>query len=176
MDWTRFYEMHAKELGEPSNFARFVSEHVRPGDELVDLGAGNGKDVKYFKEKSIDAYGIDDAFESEDVIKLNVKDYIRKNPSPKYVYTRFFWHSIDRETQLSILDWTKDTLFIEARTSLDIPDNIFCNKKRNLVFVSELVKDLKSYGFDIVFATEGRGLSPFLQEDPHLIRIICKKI
>ena len=45
---------------------RFL-KYVRPGGKIVDIGAGSGRDLKYFKEKGYAAEGID---ASEELCKL----------------------------------------------------------------------------------------------------------
>ena len=107
---------------------------------------------------------------------MSVSDYIQMYPSPKYVYTRFFWHAITREEQLAVLDWTRRWLFIEARTTRDAERNkYFPIHDRNYVNVSQLVQDLKERNFEIEFLEEGTGMSTYKNEDPHLVRVIAWK-
>lgn len=171
MNWNKFYR-EFDEVG-PSPFAKFVLNNIK--GKLIDLGAGNGRDVNYFLKNGIDCFGIDKYFGDINIIDMDVRKYLKVEP-PECVYTRFFWHSIDRSLQLKILKWVKGTLFIEARTTEDKPLNIFGEHKRNLVDVSQLVKDLKDNDFQILYMREGIGLSEYKGEDPHLIRIICKKV
>lgn len=164
--WKEFYK--GKFTFEPSSFAKFVFKYIK-GD-LVELGCGNGRDTDYFKSNKIKALGIDEAN------GVTAESYMRSNPSPKNVYTRFFWHSISRRLQLQILKWAKGNLFIEARTTDDAKRlKFFPKHDRNYVNIAELVKDLKDNGFEIVRLEEGLGFSKFKKEDPHLVRVIAVK-
>ncbi|NCN26050.1 hypothetical protein GW915_00610 [bacterium] len=137
---------------------------------VIELGSGDNADVLFFQEHGLTAVGID-AIQGD-----SVEDWIRKYKSPEYVYTRFFWHSIDRPLQLEILDWVKDWLFIEARTTEDILKvKTYNDHKRYYVDTAQLVDDLKSRHYQIIFLREGTGLSPYNEEDPHLVRVIAKR-
>jgi len=162
--WDNFYKSH--KFKKESSFARFCKPYIL--SEMVELGSGEGRDLRYF-EKFIEVNGVDKAF------NCDVKDWIKKHKSPEYVYTRFFWHSIDRKLQLKILDWVKNYIFIEARTTQDKPKDLFGKHKRNLVDVGQLIEDLVERDFKIIRFKQGKGLSKFKGEDPHLIRCIAIK-
>jgi len=167
--WTQFYKTHRRQ--KESSFARLVEETISTGSVLVDLGCGDGRDTVFFTEQGIVATGVDKATTGE-----SVSHYIKNNTSPEYVYTRFFWHSIQRKDQLAILKWTKGTLFIEARTTEDKKrSKTFRKHKRYYVDIVNLLKDLKDNGFQITSLCEGTGFAKFKKEDPHLVRLIAKK-
>lgn len=164
--WTKFYTKAFTE--EPSSFAKFVLPHVK--GSMVDLGCGNYRDTNYFLFNGVDVEGIDEVHGDR------VEDYILENKSPKNVYARFFWHAIERDTQLDILRWVSDYIFIEARTTDDEhTPKIFNTHARNFVDVATLVQDLKENGFQIIRLEEGKGFSKFKGEDPFLVRVIAKK-
>lgn len=170
--WESFYKKSPK--FKASSFARWCLPFIK-GD-LVDIGCGQGRDVHFFLENKIRAGGIDESFEDETIIKMNVKDYMARAESPRNVYARFFWHAIDRKLQRQILQWTKDTIFIEARTTEDeTRKKTYKRHHRNFVSVPELVKDLKTMGFEIIRLHEGTGFSKYKDEDPHLVRVIAKR-
>lgn len=170
--WEKFYKKIPKM--KPSSFAEFVMPYVK--GNLTELGSGNGRDLLYFLYNNIEAYGVDNAFSSNFVEKMDVQEYLKKNTSTTCVYTRFFWHAIDRKTQLAILKWTKKYLFIEARTTSDKDrEKTYGNHDRNYVDVAQLVNDLKSRGFEIMYLSEGVGFSHLGSENPHLVRIVAKK-
>lgn len=169
--WKPFYKNHRFE--EPSGFAQWVLTRIK--GTLVDLGCGDGRDLHYFLSMGVSAYGVDASHEDLFIIKQDVNAYMKENPCPDNVYTRFFWHAIDDETRRYILDWTKGSLFIEARTTRDKPKNVYGKHDRNLVDTDELRLMLKEYGFIIDFDHEGYGMSRYLDEDPHLVRIIAHK-
>lgn len=170
--WEKFYKQKLKFKASP--FAQWVRPFIH-GD-IVDIGCGNGRDLHYFLENGFRAGGIDEAFENEFIIKTSVQEYMKAAESPKCVYTRFFWHAIDRKTQLAILKWTKDTIFIEARTTEDkFKPKVFAKHERNFVDTAQLVKDLKHNGFKIMRLEEGTGFSKYKGEDPFLVRVVARK-
>lgn len=172
--WDKFYKEFT-EL-EPSPFARYVSEYLPEDAVLVDLGCGNGRDLNYFIYQGIRAYGVDESVSTDIIENQDVAEFIKCTPAPKYVYTRFFWHAIDRKTQLAILNWVDDYIFIEARTTDDEHEQKeFPQHDRNYVNVPQLVKDLKDRGFQIMKLEEG-FFSPYKNENPYLVRVIARKI
>ncbi len=171
--WDNFYSKSEKQR--QSTFAEFSVPYMN--NSVIELGCGDGRDIEYFCRKNILSKGVDQSYENSLIIKSDVSKYIKENKCNTDVYTRFFWHAIDRETQLNILKWTNNNLFIEART---IEDNgrkkVHDDHDRNYVDVPQLVKDLKDNGFQISFLKEGTGLSKYKDEDPHLVRVIARKI
>jgi SAM-dependent methyltransferase len=167
--WEKHYKKH--KLTKPSSFAVWANE-IMDGD-IIDIGCGDGRDLYYFRSHGKRAHGVDASNEDVGIIKQDIVSYIKENKSPENVYARFFWHAIMREEQLTILDWVKKRILIEARTKKDAPKDIIGSHKRNLVSVRTLKKDLKERGFTIEFEEEGTGLSPYKGEDPHLIRIVA---
>lgn len=170
--WKDFYKGHR--FDEPSGFAQWVLPRIK--GTLVDLGCGDGRDTHYFRAAGIRCYGVDASNEDVLIIKQDVSAFIKENESPDNVYTRFFWHAIPDDVQEEILDWTTGYLFIEARTTKDRPKNIYGKHDRNLVDVKKLEKQLKKKGFDIEYIHEGYGMSKFFDEDPHLVRIVAKRV
>lgn len=122
-------------------------------------------------------HGVDSAGQGPSIITQDVNEYIKNTPCPPVVYTRFFWHSIDRDTQLAILKWVKGILLIEARTTDDSKTSkMFGEHYRNYVSVPQLVNDLKDHGFEITSLCEGRDLAKFKNENPHVVRAVVKKV
>ncbi len=173
--WDKFYEKY-KEDG-PSSFAVEVLFALNSKDKVVDLGCGNGRDVYFFRDNEVSATGVDESFESRCITKDTISNYMSTTKSPKHVYTRFFWHAIPREEQLKVLDWVSEWIYIEARTTEDQKRyHKFTKHYRNYVSVPRLVKDLKDNGFQIVRLEEGTGFSKFKGEDPHLVRVVARKL
>ena len=169
--WKNFYKEH--KFDEPSSFAQFVLDKV--DGEFVDLGCGDGRDLYFFLKNGKSGYGVDASNEDIFIMKQSVEAYIKENPSPENVYTRFFWHAIPRETQLDILKWAKKRIFIEARTTEDKPKDLYGKHERNLVDVEQLGVDLAEAGFTVTKFLQGYGMSKYFDEDPHLVRIIASK-
>lgn len=172
--WVKFYKKSPK--FKESSFARWALPYLPYFGSTLEFGCGNGRDIQYFRKSGVDAIGVDQSFFGENIHQMGVSEYMRKYDSPDAVYTRFFWHSIRRNTQLAILRWVKGTLLIEARTTEDSKKpKIFKRHKRNYVSVPRIVEDLKRHGFQIVALEEGTGFSKYKGEDPHLVRIIAQK-
>lgn len=167
-NWEKFYKTH--KFKEPSSFAK---ECLPLLFNVVELGCGEGRDLRYFRSEGINAVGVDPAFEGDYILKQTAEEHIKQTKSPECVYTRFFWHSIPHETQLKILKWVRGFLFIEARTTQDKPKNLYGKHKRYLADVTQLVKDLKKNGFQILYLQEGTGFAKHKNEDPHIIRVIA---
>lgn len=170
--WEQFYSTFNETRA--STFSSYVFKFIDDG-VLVDLGCGNGRDLNFFLSAGLEAYGVDEAFNSPVIENQSVSDFIKFNEAPKYVYARFFWHAIDRAAQLDILNWVTEWIFIEARTTEDeYLEKSFPQHERNYVNVPQLVKDLKDRGFTIVELSEGH-FSPYNGENPHLVRVAAKK-
>ena len=136
--WKKFYKKTRKL--KHSSFAEFVAPFVVK-DSLIELGAGNGRDLGYFHDIGITARGVDMAYGNLFITKMDVGEYIKTHKCNDNVYTRFFWHSIDRKLQLAILKWTTGNIFIEARTTDDkFRPKTFAKHERNFVNVVQLVK------------------------------------
>jgi tellurite methyltransferase len=170
--WTEIYKRDPLP-NSPSSFAEFAVTYIT--SPMVELGCGNGRDLYFFKKNGIQAYGVDAANEGPWIIKQDVSTFIKQNESSDCVYTRFFWHAIERSVQLEILQWTKKRILIEARTKKDKPLNVCGKHSRVLVDVPQLKRDLEKHGFKIIFEHEGTGMSYYQGEDPHLIRIVADK-
>ena len=169
--WKKLYKKRIPDI--PTIFALFCSNFI--DGKLVELGCGNGRDVRHFLDRGIDAIGVDLFTSGENIICEDVGNYIKNNKSPKNVYTRFFWHSIDDELQRKILKWVNGYIFIETRTDKDKPKNIFGKHKRNLTNVNNLLSELIGNKFEIVFLRQGRDVARYKKENPHILWIIAKK-
>lgn len=173
--WKEFYKK--KVIDRPSSFTEYVNSYIT--GSLIDLGCGNCRDLLHFIRQGISAKGVDivDWNLSKYYIKSDIEEYVKNHRSPDTVYARFLWHAIERPLQLLILKWTKNIICIEARTTEDeYRSKIFGGHKRNYVDVGQLAKDLKDNDFEIIKLEEGIGFSKFRTENPHLVRVIAKKI
>jgi hypothetical protein len=98
-------------------------------------------------------------------------------------YLRFFLHSIDESTQqilmatLSDAAMDGDLFAAEFRTDSDesarkVYGGHFRRFQSGAVFGRALSEQ---FGFEILDAVEGTGLSPYLDEDPHLYRVVARR-
>ena len=106
----------------------------------------------------------------------------RDRPDCSLLYMRFFLHAVTKEIQDVILDAAQENLprdaliAMEFRTEKDKTEkHVYGRHYRRFIPMSEMVEELRSRGFSIEHAEEGRGLSPYEEEDPFLCRIISIK-
>ena len=60
--WNKYYEQHRPGTEGESPFARETCERqLHPGDRILDLGCGNGRDSLYFVSRGMSVTGIDSA-------------------------------------------------------------------------------------------------------------------
>ena len=104
--------------------------------------------------------------------------------APLMYYARFFLHSITAAMETTLLTAiaatarSGDILALEFRTSEDeLEKKVHGAHFRRFLVVPNLMASLESkFGFAIRYHFEGKGLSPYKDEDPHLCRIIAQKM
>jgi SAM-dependent methyltransferase len=58
--WNDVYDQRAREISRrPSDFARWVEEQLGPDDKVADLGAGNGRDTRFFARRGRSVLAVD---------------------------------------------------------------------------------------------------------------------
>lgn len=186
--WKDFYSKNP-ELNSNSSFSDFVLKYLNPGDDLLDLGCGNGKDTYYFLKNGIKAKGIDnnECLSGERFIVGDVLDSLQKC---KNYYLRFFVHAVEEEYLDSLIEKiyniseSGSRIFIETRSTegivnqdkllLEFRSGIGEEHRRMLYSCSYLEAKMKEK-FKVFYLEESYGLSPFAGKDPCLIRICCIK-
>lgn len=200
--WNQYY---SKRLGsdEPSLFAKCVSGYVKEGKQLLDVGCGNGRDSRFFISKlNLVVTGID--LSSEAINALNEEfpkdcfvcdDFTCSETIYQkqydYIYSRFSLHAVNATQEKTFLNNAYESLrdggylFIEVRSINDplcgkgekVGNNeyIYDGHYRRFIEKDNLEKNLKNEGFNIVYAVEERGLAPYGDENPPIIRIIAQK-
>jgi hypothetical protein len=78
--WQEFYKK--KLTDKPSSWAVEVAPFLK--GTTVELGSGNGRDLKYFHSLGLKAEGIDE------ITGITAEMYMASIKSPKNVYTRFY--------------------------------------------------------------------------------------
>lgn len=107
-EWTERRQAHAgaKWLEEPSQFAREVIEHLPKSGSLLELGAGLGRDSKFFADHGFDVTStdlvLDDAIELPPTVRRQELDLTRLWPYDDKtfdgVYAHLSLHYFDHET------------------------------------------------------------------------------
>ena len=198
--WENYYRMHRN--GQPETpFARDVLKYTKKNKSLIELGCGNGRDSVYFSKNGLKVIGIDQCKEeinylnnkySSDNLSFQQGDFTRmsKKNSYDYIYSRFTLHAVDEDAENRVLDWAYNSLnkgglfFLELRS---INDVLFekGNKKgdgvsiidhyRRFADFKKLENKLGENKFKIISSTESKGLAPYKDEDPMVIRFIGRK-
>lgn len=110
------------------------------------------------------------------------------------LYSRFVIHSIDRANAARLYAWAKRALrpgglfFIEARS---IADPLYLTGVRSdphdttvsihghyrrFIVLEELLRELREdFGFEILYHTESNNLSIHGDDNPVLVRVVCRK-
>jgi hypothetical protein len=91
------------------------------------------------------------------------------------VYSRFFLHSISNDEITEIVKLTRGYFCAEARAIGDQPV-VYPEHDRNYIDGEWLRNTLIENGFEIEHYEVARGLAPYKDEDPLLVRIIAKRI
>lgn len=204
--WQEYYKKREAPV-EPSPFARFVlSQYVAPGDRLVELGCGNGRDARFFGEYGVRVIAYDQASseidelsagnELEDV-RYKSGDFTQLDDDGEgfdVVYSRFTLHSIKAVEQARTLGWAARNLqdggflCMEVRGQMNDlygkgsqvegePDAFIYNDHyRRFLDRYELDEQVAATGLSIILSREETGYAPFGGEDNFFIRHISTKI
>ena len=199
--WEKYYAQN-REPAPPSKFAEFILPFLQTDKLLIELGCGNAKDSIFFSQNGINVLAIDQCKEELDFLTERFKDLptlnflpgdmtnLTNTPNPDYLYSRFTLHAIDLDGEKKVLKWAFDNLkssgifFIEVRSVNDdlygvgtqLPDNAyFSDHYRRFEVIDELEQRLKDVGFNILYKQEAKGLAPFKERDPSIIRILAMK-
>lgn len=202
--WENYYKKNFKPSTE-SLFAKFVlNNYLKTNKTILDLGCGNGRDSIFFSNNGLYTTAIDIS-KSEinylqktyDNSKLSFicKDFFKiydVTDKFDYVYSRFSLHSVKCKTENIVLGWIKTHLskngliFIEVRSIKDIKynegikisnkENFADNHYRRYFSKNSFIKKLIKYSLKVIYINEGRGLAPYKNEDPIVLRIVAKKI
>ena len=200
MDWNTIYKNNDIESSN-SSFSDFCLKFMEPDNLIYDIGCGNARDTAFFNKKNMTVVGIDGSIEiinknkemypdipfyNSDVNDLHLLNLV----DPKYVYCRFFIHSINEESCSNLLDWACDKLenngklFIECRSTKDnmrgagqqISENEYINGHyRRFINKYEIVEQLHKRNMSIEYITESDNLSVSGTDNPVLIRIVAIK-
>lgn len=200
--WEAYYATH-KEPNDESMFAKFACPFLQEGDSLYELGCGNGRDSIFFARQGIKVLGFDQCeseieylnnkFKDLGNLSFEVGDFTALGPkeNSNYIYSRFTLHSVKLENEINTLNWAANHLhprglfFIEVRSIKDelfgigekVEKNAFVTDHyRRFLELESFVQRLKNAGLEILYVLQSRGLAPYKDEDPEIIRIIAQKL
>lgn len=204
--WSEFYASgRAKRVpNEPSLFARWVAERIEPADQILDLGAGTGRDAVWFATQGFDVAAYEYATAVRPAIgrrarrrgvkvpvrHVNLNDLrstlivgagLAQIREPRHVYARFLLDSVDEHARheffrfASMVQRSGGLTFLEFRTPLSAHrTTTFGHHFRNFLEPSLVVSEIEERGGSVVHQEVGRDLAPFADENPHVCRIIVR--
>lgn len=189
--WENSYYRRNKITLENSTFSTFISEKIKPGDKILDICSGNGRDSIFFKKMGLIVHSFDLNF-PEGLKEIGIHhrklDLLKKHKffsqSPNsfdHVYCRFVLHSIPENLEDYILvnsNWCLKKggmLHIEVRSDKGQIPKKGDQHYRRLVNLKSLKDKLYNLNFEIITEKEDSGLSKYKNDDPVLIRIIARK-
>ena len=201
--WNDFYKTNKPETMGESLFAQYAMKWLKPGNTIVDMGCGNGRDSLFFARNQMQVLGVD---ASSTVIELLNKlqqsnanfvcgDFITDNRiycnHYDCIYSRFTLHAISQDQQTSFLHNVFNVLnngglfMVEVRGVHDskfglgeiVSRNAYIldGHYRRFIVMEEILQELISVGFSIKYAEENIDFAPYGSENPEVIRIIAKR-
>jgi len=198
--WDKYYAK-TRGIETPSDFAIYVSEFIKKGETILELGCGNGRDSFYFAKKGFQVFAVDQS----NIIINRIK---KKNINPIFIckdiqhleknfkfridhcYARFFLHALNENEEDKVIESVasilpKDGLFFSENRSVKsdlygkgevISKDIFStDHKRRFIRKNNLSQKLEENGFKINTIIEKKGLAVHQGDDPVVIRICAKK-
>jgi bifunctional enzyme CysN/CysC len=196
--WSGFYKSH-KRVAPPSPFALDSRRLMQPGERLLELGCGNGRDAVYFDGEGLRVTAIDKSAEAIEACRANAPGreivYLcadaaevagRVDGRFDVVYSRFSLHAMTRIEEEGALQAshallvTGGKLLVECRSINDplsregdvlSPTERIAGHYRRFIVLEELRQKLQRIGFVIDEAVESTGLARHGDEDPVVIRI-----
>jgi hypothetical protein len=183
--WETFYSNNNNT--ECSDFCVFIMDYFKNKKilNILDCGCGSGRD-SYALSKITNVDAVDNCGFLPNTLGLpNLKfytdDFVTINKS-KYdlIYSRFTFHSITNEQQISFLDTinANSYLAIETRSKKGEDDYVYHGKThyRNYSDIDYLKEILTLKNFEIILIMEDRNFAKYNDENPICIRVLCKKM
>lgn len=199
--WNSYYAKQQTPL-KPTQFAKDIIGYLKYDKKLLELGCGNGRDSIYFRSNNLEVSSVDQSDiaiqnlkEKHKDIEFVVDNFITTklfNKKFDYIYSRFTLHSITAEEEKILLRNVYESLsdkgmfFIEARSVKDeiyglgeeVDRNVFIynGHRRRFIVMEELIGSIKEVGFEIIVQKEADNLAVYKEENPVVVRLVCKKI
>jgi hypothetical protein len=199
--WDAFYSRAGRTLPtKPSAFARWVGSEFPSERPLVDLGAGNLRDARWFATNgrpevlAVDYSGgamrlgpppgklvtrqLINLNDIRHVMSLGVR--LSRSEQPVDLYGRFLLHSLDADGRANVLRLASMSLrrggylFLEFRTTKDRRrHHVFPTQKRDFLDPDAVVRQIEEAGGRVVHREIGLGLARYKDEDAHVCRIVA---
>jgi hypothetical protein len=200
--WDGFYASRdsAAVPGEPSMFARWVLPMLAPGQPLVEVGFGTGRDSFWFLDQGREVLGFDfatsaverarghadgqgssgtfevlDLYDAAAVCQAARIVAARTRPA---LYGRFLIHALEAAGRHHLFDLAAAAggdIYLEFRTGQDRGErHAFGDDHFRIFLEPELVADeLRARGAVVTRSEADYGLAVYQDEDPHVARIVA---
>lgn len=202
--WEERYEHDPSIPSTPSRFAEWCIESgkIKTNDLVLEIGHGNGRDAFFLAKSGVRVVGIDQAgktwvnggklrlmrgdFTSGPEVMATLLKVLKEDLKVDHVYSRFTWHSINREDEQKVLGWLPNALrpggsvLIECRTVFDeiygLGEQverdafIFNDHFRRFIRPGVLFEEMLKRSFRVT-AEVSKGFAPYHEEDPLILRL-----
>lgn len=179
--WPKYYKDH--KLMPPSQFVTLCLNKIKNGDNILDVGAGDGRDsvvLAIASKNTVVAIEPNASLHNLDGVQQITSSFERyvtlthPMPKPDVVYARWFIHAVTEHVEKLLIEHAathEATLMLEFRIEGDTPDD---THDRRLINPYKLVQQLVERGYIITHFEIGTGLSVHGTDDPYLARIIAE--
>ena len=203
--WEVFYAGagRAEVPQEPSAFARWCGDQLRPGSWVVEIGCGTARDSLWLAARGHQVIGYDYSEAAlahatatagrfgtpVDFRMLDLYDRpavlaearaLAGSADELTVYARFLLHAVEDDGQRNVLDFAATALagggrfFAEFRTSRDRGrQHVFGEHFRSYPDPDLVTREIEATGGRVVDHQEGHGLAPYRDEDPYVCRLVA---
>ena len=203
--WNKFYEkFNVKKASNFAKYI-YRKNFISNKSKILEIGCGNGRDTFYFLKKNIKTIAIDKSFKAiknnkkkidhvffcNDISKIDLKNIkFYKKYKCNLVYARFFLHTLNFRSEKFFFNFCEKILprngkiLLEFRTIKDpliskgkkiSPTERITDHYRRFIDPSLLLITIKKK-FVPIFMVQGFGLARYKKENPHVCRIIFKKL
>jgi adenylylsulfate kinase-like enzyme/2-polyprenyl-3-methyl-5-hydroxy-6-metoxy-1,4-benzoquinol methylase len=200
--WEEYYRQ-SKTKAPPSGFAIAMAQKLAPGQRVLEVGCGNGRDAVFFSEGGHRVTAID---QSEAAIQLCQR--LHRTSSAEFfagalpvhgrhwrnnfdvVYSRFVLHAMTLGEEIEMLRAAAEVLvpggqiLLECRSINDLlarqgevisTTERIAGHYRRFIIPDELRERLVEAGFELSSEIEATGLAVYKDEDPVVIRMTAVK-
>ena len=200
--WDSFYASRGRRVPRrASGFARWVASEFPSDRPLVDVGAGNGRDSRFFARRGREVLALDyspgvmrrwarrkpipatamEALNLNDARQVLTLGYrLSRHDQPVDLYARFLLHALDalgRDHLLRLASMAlrrEGFLFLEFRSTADRGRaHHFAHGRRRYLDPDEVQEAIEARGGVVVHREEGQGLAVLRNEDPVVCRMVA---
>ncbi len=124
------------------------------------------------------SFDVVNLYDVREVLALGTR--LAREEEPVDLYARFTMHTLNYQGRRNVLRLASMSLrsggllFLEFRTPRDrARTHVFGEHTRRYLKPSTVISQIQAAGGRVVFRTDGTGLAPYRDEDPHVCRIVA---